>query len=800
MKTIFKSLNIQLTKKQSESQSTNLLIIKNRDGSPRWICNSNAKEPLFLKFYSLSTFRAMLFAFAIKLIFKLRLQKKIFKTKTVYYKNNSRRSIINISNTNWALFTGTVGPNNKLLVFEKNQTETSFYKIANTTKSISLIENERNTLEKLSKQSPKKFTIPTSKMLQEKVLKLQDISAHGKRNTTFIKAHQNALSEIYAGTSQEIDIYKVPVYNETIQKLEHLEQTTDQRIPKGLVKKLRLLADTIQNNKIIVGLSHGDFTPWNMYLKNNSLAIYDWELSRQKIPVGFDAFHFIIQQGILVDRNPWKKIKQGINNSITPELFSLWSKNNHDTIEEYLKMYLLINTVSHLQLYAEQSSWHTQVYWLLHTWNDAISECVGHTESHRGLLILDTFDFLYHKNYAAIKFPNSAPNKLSEYSDIDLSIEKKDLNIILDYLKHHSLTIHTQVVKKSFMASVQVFLNDDSLLSLDLIWKFKRKSIVMLNAKKIIKKSCKNSFGVKQMRLIDKVRYIGLFYGLNNAKIPSKYKAYEQLLATKNNTLDNILYCNYLDDDTKKERLVNHLKNKQENKHFNRIANSYHYVIDSLKQFFTSKGIIITFSGVDGAGKSTVIENIKLEVEKKLRKQVVVIRHRPSLLPILSVWTKGKEKAKQDVINKLPRQGTNTSMLSSLLRFTYYYTDYLFGQFYIYFKYVLRGKVVLYDRYYFDFINDSRRSNIQLPKSISKLGYKFLLKPDINAFLYADAEVILSRKKELNKETIKSLTNDYLTLFKKFDSKSSKRYIAIENINLKNTVDIIMTEVTSKIA
>ena len=75
-----------------------------------------------------------------------------------------------------------------------------------------------------------------------------------------------------------------------------------------------------------------------------------------------------------------------------------------------------------------------------------------------------------------------------------------------------------------------------------------------------------------------------------------------------------------------------------------------------------------------------------------------------------------------------------------------------------------------------------------------------MLKPDINIFLYADADVILARKKELTRETIQTLTNDYLALFKSFETKSTKKYIAIENIDVNNTLNRIMNETTRLIA
>jgi thymidylate kinase len=248
-----------------------------------------------------------------------------------------------------------------------------------------------------------------------------------------------------------------------------------------------------------------------------------------------------------------------------------------------------------------------------------------------------------------------------------------------------------------------------------------------------------------------------------------------------------------VDSSKNRQILLNYIKNNKQNKGVNYLKNTLNYVIDTIKNLNKSNGFTITFSGVDGAGKSTVIENIAYKVEKQLRKPVVVLRHRPSVLPILSVWTKGKEKAHQDTISSLPRQGKNGSFLSSLLRFTYYYCDYLFGQFVIYFKYISRGYVVIYDRYYFDFINDSKRSNIVLPKSISKLGYHFLLKPKFNFFLFADANVILNRKKELTKATIEELTKEYSALFDSLRVKSnSSVYESINNKELDVTLNHIV--------
>jgi thymidylate kinase len=244
---------------------------------------------------------------------------------------------------------------------------------------------------------------------------------------------------------------------------------------------------------------------------------------------------------------------------------------------------------------------------------------------------------------------------------------------------------------------------------------------------------------------------------------------------------------------------LSYLKKQSSNSLFNAVINSFNYFFDTLKNIKSNTGFIITFSGVDGAGKTTVIENIAFRIEKQFRKPVVVLRHRPSILPILSAWSKGKEKAHLDTISNLPRQGKNKSFLSSLFRFSYYYLDYLIGQFVIYFKYIFRGYVVIYDRYYFDFINDSKRSNIVLPKSFTTIGYRFLLKPKFNFFLFADTKTILKRKQELNESTINELTKDYNFLFQNLQlTTNSIVYKSINNEDLETTLTNIINTIIKK--
>jgi thymidylate kinase len=325
-----------------------------------------------------------------------------------------------------------------------------------------------------------------------------------------------------------------------------------------------------------------------------------------------------------------------------------------------------------------------------------------------------------------------------------------------------------------------------------------------MNCSEIIKAANINEAGVQLASLKHDFIYTWLFYWLNNASVPVRYQEHfsgfssidlRKLnihLSQKSNGVIQLYNDAFIWNIQLKKAVENLLRENKENKGFYKIIHSIQYFTDVVKRLFPKRGCIITFSGVDGAGKSTVIEKVKLMVEKKYRKPVIVLRHRPSVLPILSAWTQGKENAEKKAATTLPRQGNNNSYISSLIRFAYYYADYLFGQLYIQLRYVLRGYIVLYDRYYFDFINDSKRSNITLPKSFTKLWYCFLLKPKFNFFLYASVEEILIRKKELDAATITALTKQYLTLFNQLSVKyTSSEYIPVYNKDLATTLSLI---------
>jgi hypothetical protein len=88
-----------------------------------------------------------------------------------------------------------------------------------------------------------------------------------------------------------------------------------------------------ESYQVVCGLSHGDFTPWNVRVSAGEelprIFVYDWEDSRECIPYGVDAFLFIYRQRRLV--GPWRGI-----DDVLSEYYSKTEQSLQSDIAAYL--------------------------------------------------------------------------------------------------------------------------------------------------------------------------------------------------------------------------------------------------------------------------------------------------------------------------------------------------------------------------------------------------------------------------------------------------------------------------------
>jgi len=202
-------------------------------------------------------------------------------------------------------------------------------------------------------------------------------------HTSIQPLHLKALKNLYAETFQtkllsSLEAYKTVEAN--FSKVKALKNTTDSisnRKVERLSYNLKVLFHCFDPNALVpVAYAHGDFTPWNMFVGQEQIHLYDWELAVPEQVFLFDAFHFIFQSSVLNLHESFDVIKEKIEDlEYTPEIKDLVERYRLDFWECY-RWYLIYNCSYYLPLYMKQEKLHEQAFWLIDCWIEASYDAI----------------------------------------------------------------------------------------------------------------------------------------------------------------------------------------------------------------------------------------------------------------------------------------------------------------------------------------------------------------------------------------------------------------------------------------
>jgi hypothetical protein len=99
------------------------------------------------------------------------------------------------------------------------------------------------------------------------------------------------------------------------------------------------LAPRHARRELAFGRWHGDWSPWNMRQLHQRLAVWDWERSREPVPVGFDLLHHAVQTARWADRRPPAAAATAAVRTAAPALEELGVPSNDHRL--VLALYLL---------------------------------------------------------------------------------------------------------------------------------------------------------------------------------------------------------------------------------------------------------------------------------------------------------------------------------------------------------------------------------------------------------------------------------------------------------------------------
>jgi thymidylate kinase len=772
------------------------LYIRNPDGTIRWIWPATLYQALYLDAYNTPTVKSKAIAMAVKTTVKLGLGKLIADGKIdVYCKGTMPfKPLLDQTQTNgWGLFTGTVGPKRKLTLVVGSESEAAFYiKLPTTLVAFKSIQNEVNQLELWEDKNLIFSTLPQWETMGSDLYAFTSIRKPGMNHSSDLANNMvSAVAEWYSN-SEQIPLHKTIWYKQwRMLQVTCRESTISKRYPVIMQLLDNAYYDLDPGELVVSAPCHGDFTPWNVLNSKSECAIYDWEEASEG-PLGYDLIYYIVQSGTMIKHLSPSEILNSIQSFSNSDSFSQICLSHNADADRQVYLTIVGIIMKYMALYSKQDTLHPQAEEAIQVWSYLLAWLNPSDRNQRLDFIKNMFIILEDKPYAWMKPMAPHPFLLPQKADIDLCMNKVTAKIIIDYCANHPGVNTLSRVDNGTSTTISIKLENGDSIYLDIIHKFRRKYHEYLNADEVIQSAQITPLGIKKALPVYEMAYTTLFYWTNSAVVPSKHvnrlenwepkifqDAWNQLSKQLNGSNDFQAFS--------PERFGTFSSTKITK--IKIILAFVEYYLNIIKRLCFPSGITLTISGVDGAGKSTVLKMLKSKLEEE-RYQVIVLRHRPSIFPIISAWFKGKKAAEAEAAIRLPRQGSNNSVLLSIPRYAYYLLDYLIGYWIIRIKYLSRGYIVLYDRYYFDFIADPKRSNILLPGWITTLMYTFVHKPELNIFLFAGPDVILKRKQELSYTVIEQLTSRYQSLFNRLASKRSQ-FLQIENISLLKTVDSI---------
>ena len=221
-------------------------------------------------------------------------------------------------------------------------------------------------------------------------------------------------------------------------------------------------------------------------------------------------------------------------------------------------------------------------------------------------------------------------------------------------------------------------------------------------------------------------------------------------------------------------------------------------LLRSMKFFirkFKKQSTVICLIGVDGSGKSTLIELLSKRVEEFFDKlecttQKLYFGWTP-FLPTTTLISKILKKKKYSIVKEMNKSEKTFSVVQELMLF-YYYIEYLSKYLFTVFPQRFGKNVVLIDRYFYDmYVHYSYAKNSKI--------FSFLMKwypqPDYTFFLDVPVSVLDARKDEM--------TVEELTLHRKrYQELQSQLHLPIINTekSLEECVDQILEEAWKTIA
>lgn len=240
-----------------------------------------------------------------------------------------------------SIFLGTPSVHQKTTIqIFKGKNILGYAKISDKPEIVELFKKENDFLDSLADVGVENIPKPLylGELNDGSFLFIQDTKKkpNSKSPVDWTIQHENLLKDLRDKSLHEIAFEQSSLYTSLSYLNENLHRIPEviphSVIPDSIEDILREFA----GKKVTFSAYHADFTPWNMFLLNGELYVFDWEYSSKFYPADIDKYHFHMQQWIHVKHWDEDKIFEEINKLpwFDPFIFKIYLT---DIISRYLK-------------------------------------------------------------------------------------------------------------------------------------------------------------------------------------------------------------------------------------------------------------------------------------------------------------------------------------------------------------------------------------------------------------------------------------------------------------------------------
>ena len=250
----------------------------------------------------------------------------------------------------FAYFTGTDSPHRKVAVqiMDSRGKLKGFAKLTRNPQVRELLMHEAATLEHVNELGLQTAHLPKVLFagdLGDSTLLVTDTLKTPRTPTTtqFTAAHRAFVQELAQKTAAAHPVHAGDIARDFRGRLDrirpHLQETWLQRLDAAIAA-----LEAQPTLELHAGLSHGDFTPWNTFMANGRLYVFDWEYAEQARPAGNDIIHFVLNQPQTRTLPAHAKIE-----AATASLLQPWTGIQRETIPALLIIYLLTQNLRQIE-------------------------------------------------------------------------------------------------------------------------------------------------------------------------------------------------------------------------------------------------------------------------------------------------------------------------------------------------------------------------------------------------------------------------------------------------------------------